>query len=102
MWSGRGVDHLHLYSAEVKERVELYLFSPLVLPGLFWAEIYLELGKEQGCKEYPQVSSACCSERNAMKFPISAKERVGKLIYFKARKLILLTFNREYCTSSMH
>ena len=27
--------------AEVKERVELYLYSPLGLHGLFWGEIYL-------------------------------------------------------------
>jgi len=28
MWPGRGVDHLSPSSAEVKERVELYLCSP--------------------------------------------------------------------------
>ena len=27
-WPGRGVDHPPPYSAEVKERVELYLYSP--------------------------------------------------------------------------
>jgi hypothetical protein len=27
MWPGRGVDHSPLYSAEIKERVELYLYS---------------------------------------------------------------------------
>jgi len=27
-WHGRGIDHPHSSSAEVKERVELYLFSP--------------------------------------------------------------------------
>jgi len=32
---GRGVDHPPPSSAEVKERVELYLFSPLGLRGLF-------------------------------------------------------------------
>jgi len=31
----------NLYSAEVKERVELYLYSPLGLRDLFWGEIYL-------------------------------------------------------------
>ena len=31
--SGRGVDHPHPFSAEVKERVELYLYSP---SGLMW------------------------------------------------------------------
>jgi hypothetical protein len=30
---GRGLDHQHLSSAEVKERVELYLYSP---SGLSW------------------------------------------------------------------
>jgi hypothetical protein len=32
---GLGVDHSHTSSAEVKERVELYLYSPLGLRGLF-------------------------------------------------------------------
>ena len=30
-------------SAEVKERVELYLYAPLVLRGLFYGELYLYL-----------------------------------------------------------
>jgi hypothetical protein len=38
---GRGVDHPPPSSAEVKERVELYLYFPLGLRGLFWGEIYL-------------------------------------------------------------
>jgi hypothetical protein len=32
---GRGVDHPPSPSAEVKERIEIYLYSPLVLRGLF-------------------------------------------------------------------
>ena len=32
---GRGVDHPPPSSAEIKEKVELYLFSPLGLRGLF-------------------------------------------------------------------
>jgi len=32
-WPGRGVNHPPPYSAEVKERVELYLYSP---SGLSW------------------------------------------------------------------
>jgi hypothetical protein len=32
---GRGVDHPPLFSAKVKERVELYLYSRLGLCGLF-------------------------------------------------------------------
>jgi len=39
--SGRGVDHPPPSSAEVKKRVELYLYSPsLGLRGLFQGEIY--------------------------------------------------------------
>jgi hypothetical protein len=30
-------------SADVKERVELYLYSPMDLHGLFWGELYLYL-----------------------------------------------------------
>ena len=37
---GRGVDHPPPSSAEVKERVELYLYSPLGLRGLFQGELY--------------------------------------------------------------
>ena len=33
-WSGRGVNHQRLTSAEVKERVELYIYSPLCLHGM--------------------------------------------------------------------
>jgi hypothetical protein len=33
-WPGHGIDHLPPYSAEVKERVELYLYSPLCLHGM--------------------------------------------------------------------
>jgi hypothetical protein len=32
---GRGVDHPPLFSAEVKEKVELYLYSPMGLRDLF-------------------------------------------------------------------
>ena len=32
---GRGVDHRPPPSAEVKERVDLYLYPPLGFPGLF-------------------------------------------------------------------
>jgi hypothetical protein len=38
---GRGVDHPHPSSVEVKERVQLYLYSPLGLRGLFLVELYL-------------------------------------------------------------
>jgi len=37
---GRGVDHLPLSSAEVEGRVELYIYSPLCLRGLFYGELY--------------------------------------------------------------
>jgi len=37
----RGVDHLSASSAEVKERVKLYLYSPLGFCGLFWGDLYL-------------------------------------------------------------
>ena len=43
MWPGRGVDHPPLSIAEVKERVELYLSSPLGLRGLFYNKFYLYL-----------------------------------------------------------
>ena len=36
---GRGVDHPPASSAEVKERVELYLYSPSGFRGLFWSEL---------------------------------------------------------------
>jgi hypothetical protein len=38
---GYGVDHTTSSSAEVKERVELYLYSPLGIRGLFKGEHYL-------------------------------------------------------------
>ena len=34
-WAGHSVDHPHPSSATVKERLELYLYSPLGLHGLF-------------------------------------------------------------------
>jgi len=37
---GRRVDHPTPSSAEVKEKVELYLYSPLGLRGLFYGELY--------------------------------------------------------------
>ena len=40
---GRGVDHPPPSSAEVKERVELYLFTTLGLRGLFQGDLYLYL-----------------------------------------------------------
>ena len=39
----RGVDHPLSSNAEVKERIELYLYSPLDLHDLFWGEFYLYL-----------------------------------------------------------
>jgi hypothetical protein len=38
-WLGCGVEHPHPSSAEVKEREELYLYSPLGLRVLLWIEI---------------------------------------------------------------
>jgi len=42
-WQGRGVDHLPAPNAEVKERVELYLYSPCghSWPFLWWTLLYL-------------------------------------------------------------
>jgi hypothetical protein len=40
---GRGVDHPPLSSAEVKERVELYLYSPSGLHVLFQGDLYFYL-----------------------------------------------------------
>lgn len=42
-WPGCGTDHPHPSTAEVKERVELWIFSPLGLHDLFQSEIYLYL-----------------------------------------------------------
>ena len=38
---GRGVNHQRPSRTEVKERVELYLYFPLGLNGLFYGETYL-------------------------------------------------------------
>jgi hypothetical protein len=38
---GRGVDHPPSSSAEVKKRVDLYLYSPLGLHGLLYGELYV-------------------------------------------------------------
>jgi hypothetical protein len=38
---GRGIDHPPPPNAEVKERVELYLYSTLGLRGLLQGELYL-------------------------------------------------------------
>jgi hypothetical protein len=35
--AGAGLDHSSPSSAEVKERVEIYLYSSLGLRGLFWS-----------------------------------------------------------------
>jgi len=47
---GRGVAHPPLSSVEVEAKVELYLYSPLGLRGLFYGELYLYLydATEQG------------------------------------------------------
>jgi len=37
---GDGVDHPPPSSTEVKERVELYLYTHLGLHGLFWGQLY--------------------------------------------------------------
>jgi hypothetical protein len=44
-WPGRSVDHPRPSSAEVEERVELYLISPLVLRGLIYGEDHLSRTK---------------------------------------------------------
>jgi len=40
---GRGVDHLTPSSAEVKTRIEIYLYYPLGLRGLFYGELMYSL-----------------------------------------------------------
>jgi hypothetical protein len=42
---GRVVDHPPPSSVEVKERIELYIYSPLGLRGLFWGKIYKDIIK---------------------------------------------------------
>jgi hypothetical protein len=42
-WLGCGVDHPPPSSTKVKERVELYVSSPLGLLGLFYGELYRDL-----------------------------------------------------------
>ena len=75
--AGRGVDHPPPSSAEVKERVELYLYSPHgpSWPVVGWTLLYLylypyvfsrinsEYGIFQGVKELP-VSCACTGDNN--------------------------------------
>jgi len=41
---GRGVDHPPLFNAEVKEKIELYLYSPMGLRDLLYGELYLSTG----------------------------------------------------------
>jgi len=55
---GRGVDHPPPSGAEVKERVELYLYSPLGLRGLFEDEFYLYLYKQYLSAADGAISSA--------------------------------------------
>ena len=40
-WPWHGLQHPPPSSTEVKERVELYLYSPSALRGLFWDDLYL-------------------------------------------------------------
>jgi hypothetical protein len=42
-WQGRGVDHSAPSVTEVKERVELHLYSALEFHGLFYCEFYFTL-----------------------------------------------------------
>jgi hypothetical protein len=58
---GRDVDHPPPYSAEVKERVELYLYSPLGHRGTFQCEFYLftfYIPQQSLCATY----TATCSD----------------------------------------
>jgi len=41
---GRGVDHPHPFSAEVKTRIELYLYSTSEPSCLLYGDLYLYLG----------------------------------------------------------
>ena len=43
--SGRNINHSPPSSAEVEETVELYIYSPLVLHGLFYGELLLKVRK---------------------------------------------------------
>jgi hypothetical protein len=43
LWLRRGVNHPPPTSAEVKERVELYIYSLLGLHGRLWGELYVYL-----------------------------------------------------------
>ena len=46
---GHGVDHPPLSSAEVEGTVELYIYSPLGLRGLFYGDLYLYLYYGRKC-----------------------------------------------------
>ena len=58
---GRGVIHPSPSSAEVKDRVQLYLFSQSGLRGLFYGEIslYLSCGEPQQAVLYLLTAAAC-------------------------------------------
>jgi len=48
---GRGADHPPPSTAELKERVELYPYSPPGLSGLYSeSELYMEITSRMGCK----------------------------------------------------
>jgi len=52
---GLGVDHTPPSSAEVKVRVELYIYSPLGLRGLFLGELYHYLKDPRLIKKSPVI-----------------------------------------------
>jgi hypothetical protein len=77
---GRGVDHPPPSSAEVKERVGLYLYSPSVpsWPVLGWTFISLSASSERNFKSVPTPNNRMAMEsRVAIHFNFEFQKRWG-------------------------
>jgi hypothetical protein len=58
---GHGIDNPPPSSAEVKERVGLYLYSPSVLHGLFYVEVtLLPFPQQQQLREHASMLHSMC------------------------------------------
>jgi len=89
-----GTDHAPSSSTEVKERVELYLYSPLALPCLLLGEIYPFVFFLWRCisqdDNFPHIKYRTSSSCSACKGTNNWTSQVSMLLFFNKLQLVKL------------
>jgi hypothetical protein len=93
---GRGVNHPPTSSTEVKERVELHLYSPSGPPWLYQGELYLHLTCKHGYYRICTHLTLSCLYKNASPLTLGLPSGIfrGSQLFSKFHKFRRFKFTK--------